>query len=136
VRAVPGSRQLRITYLPTLSQDDFDHLLWACDLNVVRGEDSVVRALWAGKPLVWQIYPQEDAAHIPKLDAFLDMLGASPSLRAFHDTWNAARAPTQTAPLPAIDLPAWSQTVQSARERLLQMDDLTTQLIQFILKKR
>lgn len=131
-----GLRQLRITYLPTLTQDDFDHLLWACDLNFVRGEDSVVRALWAGKPLVWQIYPQEDAAHIPKLDAFLDVLGASPSLRAFHHAWNAEQTPTNTAPLPAIDLLAWSQTVRSARERLLQMDDLTTQLIQFTLKKR
>ena len=132
----PGFRRLRITYLPALAQDDFDRLLWSCDLNFVRGEDSLVRALWAGKPLVWQIYPQEDAAHIAKLDAFLDMLGASPSLRAFHHAWNAERAPTQTAPLPALDLPAWSQTMQSARTRLLQMDDLAAQLLQFALKKQ
>ena len=131
-----GLRQLRVTYLPTLTQDDFDHLLWACDLNFVRGEDSVVRALWAGKPLVWQIYPQEDAVHIPKLDAFLDMLDANPSLRAFHHAWNAEHAPTKAAPLPALALHAWSQTIRSARERLLQMEDLTTQLIQFTLKKR
>jgi uncharacterized repeat protein (TIGR03837 family) len=45
-------RKLRITYLPSLTQSDFDLLLWACDLNFVRGEDSIVRALWAGKPLV------------------------------------------------------------------------------------
>lgn len=132
----PDLRPLRITYLPTLTQQDFDHLLWACDLNFVRGEDSLVRALWAGKPLVWQIYPQDDDAHIPKLDAFLDMLGPSHSLRAFHHAWNTERAPAQTAHLPAIDLPAWSQTVQSARERLLQQDDLATQLIHFALKKR
>jgi uncharacterized repeat protein (TIGR03837 family) len=132
----PALQQLRISYLPTLTQGDFDHLLWACDLNCVRGEDSVVRALWAGKPLVWQIYPQEDAAHVPKLDAFLDMLDASPSLRAFHHAWNATQAPTDSAALPVIDLPSWSQTVQRARERLLQMDDLTTQLLQFTLKKR
>lgn len=131
-----GSRQLRITYLPTLTQDDFDHLLWVCDLNFVRGEDSVVRAIWAGKPLVWQIYPQEDAAHIPKLDAFLKMLGASPCLRAFHHAWNAEHAPTNAAPLPAIELQSWSQTVQAARDHLLQMDDLATQVVQFTLKKR
>ncbi len=129
-------RRLRISYLPPLTQVDFDHLLWACDLNFVRGEDSVVRALWAGKPLVWQIYPQDDGAHVPKLDAFLDMLGADAGLRAFHDAWNAGQAHPGTAALPAIDLPTWSQTVQAARERLLQMDDLTTQLLQFTLKKR
>lgn len=129
-------RRLRISYLPTLTQADFDHLLWACDLNCVRGEDSVVRAIWAGKPLVWQIYTQEDAAHLPKLDAFLDMLGADASLRAFHHAWNAEQAATDAAALPAIDLASWSQTVQAARQRLLQLGDLTTQLLHFALKKR
>ncbi len=129
-------RRLRISYLPMLTQVDFDHLLWACDLNCVRGEDSVVRAIWAGKPLVWQIYTQEDAAHVPKLDAFLDMLDASPSLRAFHHAWNADQAGTLPPALPGIDLGSWSQTLQAARQRLLQLDDLATQLIQFTLKKR
>ena len=50
-------------------------------LNLVRGEDSLVRALWAGKPMVWQIYPQHDAAHHHKLEAFLNMLDAGPALR-------------------------------------------------------
>ncbi len=48
---------VRCVELPWLSQPDYDHLLWACDLNIVRGEDSLVRALWAGAPFVWQIYP-------------------------------------------------------------------------------
>lgn len=37
--------------LPFLSQSHYDHLLWACDLNFVRGEDSWIRAIWAGKTL-------------------------------------------------------------------------------------
>ena len=127
---------LRISFLPTLTQVDFDNLLWACDLNCVRGEDSVVRALWAGKPLVWQIYPQDDAAHLLKLDAFLDTLDASPSLRAFHHAWNAAQSLASPPALPTIDLVDWSQTVLQARARLLEMDDLTTQLLQFALKKQ
>ncbi|HSI56580.1 MAG TPA: elongation factor P maturation arginine rhamnosyltransferase EarP, partial [Ideonella sp.] len=57
--------------LPWLSQADYDRLLWACDLNAVRGEDSFVRAQWAGRPLLWHIYPQHDAAHDAKLEAFL-----------------------------------------------------------------
>jgi uncharacterized repeat protein (TIGR03837 family) len=39
----------------------------------VRGEDSCIRAQWAGKPFIWQIYPQHDAVHWQKLQAFLDL---------------------------------------------------------------
>lgn len=52
--------------------DDFDPLLWACDINFVRGEDSFVRAQWAGKPFIWQIYRQDEDAHLAKLEAFLE----------------------------------------------------------------
>ena len=38
--------QLQVTILPFLSQEDYDQLLWSCDLNFVRGEDSWIRALW------------------------------------------------------------------------------------------
>ena len=118
---------LQISYLPALAQRDFDHLLWSCDLNFVRGEDSLVRALWAGKPLVWQIYPQSDGAHGPKLEAFLDLLDAPASLRAFHAVWNGL----QQAALPALDPVPWQQSVQVVRERLLEQDDLVTQVIGF-----
>ena len=128
-----GGQLLSISYLPLLGQADFDHLLWACDLNFVRGEDSVVRALWAGKPLVWQIYPQGDGVHLTKLDAFLDMLGASPSQRAFHHGWNA-ETPNPAAFL--ADLPAWQKTADDTRARLVEQDDLTTRLLQFVEKTR
>ncbi|MBI3432033.1 MAG: elongation factor P maturation arginine rhamnosyltransferase EarP [Hydrogenophilales bacterium] len=64
-----GALQLQI--LPFSDQDTYDRLLWACDLNFVRGEDSCVRAQWAARPLVWQAYPQAEAAHWDKLDALL-----------------------------------------------------------------
>jgi uncharacterized repeat protein (TIGR03837 family) len=117
---------LSISYLPLLSQADYDHLLWACDLNFVRGEDSLVRALWAGKPLVWQIYPQDDNAHHAKLSAFLDWLHAPPSLRQFHHAWNGIGG----QPPPAPDLPVWTTAVAAARTRLLGQPDLTTQLME------
>lgn len=62
---------LRVLPLPFLPQPRYDELLWLSDLNFVRGEDSFVRAQLAGKPFVWQIYPQADEAHHAKLDAFL-----------------------------------------------------------------
>jgi uncharacterized repeat protein (TIGR03837 family) len=84
--------------LPWTDQPGYDQLLWSCDLNFVRGEDSLVRAIWAGKPFVWQIYPQDDGVHRVKLEAFLDAFldGASPAaspgfaadLRALWRAWN------------------------------------------------
>lgn len=62
---------LTVAVLPFLSPDDYDRLLWACDLNFVRGEDSFVRAHWAGRPLVWHIYAQDEQAHLDKLEAWL-----------------------------------------------------------------
>lgn len=114
--------------LPWLPQTGFDHLLWSSHLNCVRGEDSLVRALWAGQPLVWQIYPQHDNAHHAKLNAFLDWLQAPHDLRLFHHVWNGMR---NTA-LPALTpqrLDDWRCCIQTARAQLLQQDDLATQLI-------
>ena len=127
---------LSISYLPHLSQADFDHLLRACDLNLVRGEDSVVRAIWAGKPLVWQIYPQHDNAHHDKLNAFLTMLQADASLQQFHAVWNGLADTRETLPSPVTHLKQWRQTVQRARTRLLELDDLASQLTALVLKKR
>ncbi|MDB5744024.1 MAG: hypothetical protein JWR68_2339 [Polaromonas sp.] len=123
---------LSISYLPLLTQRDFDHLLWACDLNFVRGEDSVVRALWAAKPFVWQIYPQHDGAHLDKLDAFLDMLQAPASLRRFHLAWNGD---SEAAP-PVPELPAWQACAAAVRSRLMEQDDLCSRLRGFVAKNR
>ena len=124
-----GCGQLCISYLPWLTQLDFDHLLWASDLNFVRGEDSLVRALWAGTAFVWQIYPQSDGAHQPKLQAFLDMLQAPPSLSDFHRAWNADAG---AGSLPAMEPGSWTDSVHAARQRLMAQDDLATQLMLFV----
>lgn len=128
-----GRDTLQISYLPYLTQTDFDHLLWACDLNFVRGEDSLARALWAGKPFIWQAYPQQDAAHHAKLAAFLSWLHAPPALAAAHHFWNGTAA--QTAPL-AFDesaaLAAAQRCITEARAKLLAQGDLASQLIHFV----
>ena len=85
---------LQVHLLPFLSQADYDRLLWCCDFNAVRGEDSFVRAQWAGRPLLWHIYQQEEGAHWEKLDAFLDSYcaaltdQAASALRALWSAWN------------------------------------------------
>jgi uncharacterized repeat protein (TIGR03837 family) len=122
--AQPG--QLRLHFLPLLSQREYDHLLWACDLNFVRGEDSLVRALWAGKPFVWQAYPQQDQAHHDKLQAFLDWLQAPQALRRCHSAWNGV----EKVSLPPLDLAGWGLTAELARRRALAAPELAGYLLQ------
>ena len=127
--------QLSISYLPPRPQPAFDEMLWASDLNLVRGEDSLVRALWAGQALVWHIYPQDDDAHHDKLRAFLDWLQAPASLRAFHAAWNAIDGTALVLP-DAATIAEWTACVQAARARLLAQDHLVAQLLGFVAEKR
>ncbi len=90
---------LRAHALAFTEQPAYDALLWASHLNFVRGEDSFVRAQWAARPFVWHIYPQADAAHLPKLDAALahyaDPLPAEAhaALARFWHAWNGVGNP-------------------------------------------
>jgi uncharacterized repeat protein (TIGR03837 family) len=132
-----GRRGLRWVALPWLSQRDYDRLLWSCDLNFVRGEDSFVRAQWAGAPFVWQIYPQADAVHAVKLDAFLQRLQSAaplPSevLRLFR-RWSGTSA--DTAPVVIPSLAVWHTAALQWRAHLLEQDDLTTQIVRFVREK-
>ena len=130
VHACPGCAvqhgALRLHFLPQLAQDEYDELLWACDVNFVRGEDSLTRALWAGQPFIWQPYPQpEDNAHHAKLDALLEWLQAPLALRRFMRVWCGAEEGT----LPAMTLEEWGACVRAARERLLAQSSLAERLL-------
>ncbi len=60
--------------LPMVTQEEFDLLLWSADFLIVRGEDSASRALLSGIPYLWTLYPQKEAAHIKKMQAFEETL--------------------------------------------------------------
>lgn len=127
--AVPGLRAgdtgsrgaLQVHILPFMNQDRYDHLLWACDLNFVRGEDSCVRAQWAARPLVWQAYPQTEGAHWDKLDALLARYTAgldgatADAVSGIWRNWNAM----PDAPGMAVCWTAW-RAHQTAIERHAQ----------------
>jgi uncharacterized repeat protein (TIGR03837 family) len=109
----PGAQHvrgsLRLVVLPFTDQDRYDHLLWACDLNFVRGEDSCVRAQWAGRPMVWQAYPQDAGAHWQKLEALLALYGRDlpmPASEAVADLWRVWNG-TPEAPPAGRAWPAW-----------------------------
>lgn len=120
-----GHGRLHLHALPALPQPGYDELLWACDLNFVRGEDSLVRALWAAKPFIWHIYPQDDGAHEHKLHAFLDWLKPPLDVRQAHRRWNGFNQD----PLVLPDATPHRNAIWAARSRLHSQADLVTQLL-------
>lgn len=135
--------QLHLLALPWLTQADFDQLLAACACNLVRGEDSIVRAIWAAKPWLWHIYPTEDLAHLTKLEAMLQRIEAAcPSadtaaLRALSLAWNRADLDTLPACWDAYSstLPQQTDIALAWRGELAQHDDLLAQLARFVTGK-
>lgn len=133
--------QLEIVALPFVEQSRYDLLLWACDLNFVRGEDSFVRAQWAAKPLIWHIYPQEEEAHLGKLDAFLQRYcqGMPPPLRAatesFWHGWNGGTLDDRLWNNLSAGLDEWRVHARNWSNHLEQQKDLSSALVRFCRSK-
>lgn len=129
LQGVAGGR-LRIEEVPFLPQYDYDRLLWSCDLNFVRGEDSWIRAIWSGRPFVWQIYRQTDAAHLPKLEAFLALLAHSPGDASRW--WNDVAGADPQALIRLIADPATFPPGRLGLAQLSAQSDLTARLMAFV----
>jgi len=131
---------LTLAVAPLVDQDAFDRRLWACDLDVVRGEDSFVRAQWAARPLVWQPYRQQDRLHDAKLEAFLARyLAAAPepaaaALAAFARAFNAEDPASVAGAWPGLRaaLPDLDRHARDWAAALARQSDLATRLVQFI----
>ncbi|BAN49094.1 hypothetical protein PCA10_33620 [Metapseudomonas resinovorans NBRC 106553] len=135
-----ASRQrgnLVIDVLPFVSQDDYDRLLWCCDFNAVRGEDSFIRAQWAGRPLLWHIYQQEEGAHWEKLEAFLKVYCRdvpAEAAAALSESWRAWNRGEGMPEAWAALLENWPEIQRQARRWSLVQgarSDLATGLVQF-----
>jgi uncharacterized repeat protein (TIGR03837 family) len=115
---------LTVRILPFVPQTEYDKLLWSCDLNFVRGEDSFVRAQWAGKPFIWNIYYQDKNLHHTKLNAFLKIYDpATPALVDLNRAWNGAY-PGE---------PDWHATWQTLRAQLPTLNGQAEQWLQKML---
>lgn len=119
-----------------IPQPDFDDLLAACDLNLVRGEDSFSRANLAGKPFLWQIYPQDEDIHLLKLKAFLDQLAPQMApedakILAFaHEVWNVSGLGWQGLwPQLRDMLPRWESSMAKWSDLLKSRPCLARQLM-------
>lgn len=137
-----ASGNLRLHVVPFLRQEQYDELLWACDVNFVRGEDSFVRAQWALRPFVWQIYPQDEEAHRVKLDAFLaayttplrrrgdDGARAAAALTDFWHAWNGAGNAPDWPALQAA-LPMLASAAVRWETAMAHVGDLAANLVAF-----
>ena len=123
-----------------LAQDDYDRLLWACDANFVRGEDSFVRAQFAARPMIWQAYRQSEDAHLDKLAAFLDLYCAdlppvdAGLVRALWRGWNREEDIAPLWPDWIEALPQLSIHARAWATQLAVQTDLASNLVKFINK--
>lgn len=128
---------LRVVSLPFTDQAGYDRLLWACDVNIVRGEDSWVRAHWAQRPFLWHCYVQEDDAHHTKLVAFHARYGEGME-EAARTAWEEASWAWNTGTFSPAHWQAWRAAWPTLQEHavrraqaLAAMPDLATQLLAF-----
>lgn len=138
-RVTDGALALQV--LPFVAQPLYDLLLAACDLNFVRGEDSIIRAHWAGRPFIWQIYRQDDAVHLEKLHAFLDLMLADAQadlaslIRALHDAWEQEADFASVWPLLEQNWSQYAEYVLEWQRKLTAHEDLASNLVRFAKNK-
>lgn len=135
----PGQRLARgalvVECFALMPQDEYDRLLWSCELNFVRGEDSWIRALWAGSPFVWQPYRQPDGAHGPKLEAFLARFAAqepdSAAAGALMRAWDAGGDLREAWARHQAQIDALARAHRAFAQSLAATPDLATRLLAF-----
>ncbi|WP_159811587.1 elongation factor P maturation arginine rhamnosyltransferase EarP [Pseudomonas sp. 18058] len=139
VGAIHVRQSLTVQVLPFVRQDQYDQLLWCCDFNAVRGEDSFVRAQWAGRPMLWHIYQQDEDIHLDKLDAFLALYtkGLSPAAaEAMNGLWRAWSAGQPIGEHWLASRKHWPELQENAQKWCLEQGlqaDLAAALVQFYL---
>lgn len=122
---------LSVQRIAFLSQDEYDRLLWSADLNLVRGEDSWIRAHWAGKPFVWQPYPQERETHRVKLQAFLARMRAGSVVESMMRAWAGDGALPPAWARFTAQLPEFAPAYRAWSTRLAGQSDLAARLVKF-----
>ena len=137
VGQVLQSAKLKVCIIPFLEQDKYDQLLWACDINFVRGEDSFVRAQWAKRVFIWNIYPQAEQSHRLKLEAFLNLYTErmSPEMSvavcSLWSAWNGNGQMINAWPIFAAQMTELTEYSNKWIRQLLPIGDLTSNLIRF-----
>lgn len=138
--AIFSKKNLKLRVVPFLSQAEYDQLLASCDINFVRGEDSWIRAIWAGKPFIWQPYLQTENTHVTKLNAFLDLFyaeceaQAKSSIYDTHSAWVTSNITTDIWQSYVDSLPVTKSFTLSKASQLASQTDPASKLVIFLQK--
>lgn len=134
IKSYPNFKYRNLSFL---NQREYDSLLSACDLNFVRGEDSLVRAIWAKNPFIWQAYRQDEETQQDKLLALLAQYFGSNYQEQFAALFLAWNFPNnkETSNF-ELNLQnclknwaIWQSQTEIFCDRLCQQPDLATQLV-------
>jgi uncharacterized repeat protein (TIGR03837 family) len=131
------SGKLQVCIIPFLAQDNYDQLLWACDINFVRGEDSFVRAQWAERVFIWNIYPQAEHSHRLKLEAYLNLYTErmppemSAAVFSLWNAWNGNGQMISAWSIFAAQMSALTEYGNNWIRQLLPIGDLASNLVKF-----
>ena len=124
-----------------VNQDEYDSILINSDLNLVRGEDSIVRAMLIGKPFLWNIYPQKDNYHITKIEALFDLMKiyctnkqAVEKLRSITLFYNGADINIDQFNI-CYFCKEWKDLSKEWSNHLISLGSLTDNLIAFLKEK-
>lgn len=126
---------------PFVSQDAYDTILAGSTLNLVRGEESLVRAILAGKPFLWQAYPQDNNHQLVKTAAFLELFKPHFSdarifeaYRTLTQAWNgdSAAISVDNWPIFLENLPSVTLATRAFGRYLRQNCDMGVLFDQFI----
>lgn len=136
---------LTVSSFAFVPQRAFDDVLASSDFAFVRGEDSFVRAQWAGIPFAWQAYRQDAGAQRVKVDAFLARYLAEPgpgrgpaaALRALSDALNRDDGAALARAWPGVEvgLPDLEGHGRRWAAYLGAKPDLATSLVEFVRSK-
>lgn len=134
-----NKERIKIFKIPFVSQDEFDRILWCSDINFVRGEDSFVRAIWAKKPLIWNIYPQdrEKNVDIKKIESWLYLYSPPQCVCNFTISWNKYSNYNKIFHKNFIDLLSesnildWQKSIKKFTTKQAKKKDLIDNLVNF-----
>lgn len=121
--------------LPFVRFDEYAPMLANFGANVVRGENSAIKAMLAGKPLLWDFYKESNGAHSEKIGDFLDFVrpffsdgesfaNYAEAIRAFNAEPFGPEAARKCADVLTGDLEPFERMAETVRKR-----DLTTTVL-------
>lgn len=125
-----------------VDQDQYDSLLVGSYINLVRGEDSIVRAMLTGRPFLWNIYPQDENAHLDKINALFDRMdevctdkNSVEILRQLTLSYNGSSDFINNFDINSF-IDKWKLITKEWQNHLLSLGSLTDNLLDFIREKK